>query len=178
MFGAVKMTLIICLTIVIVCVLLISYNEYEGRYFVIGSTDNSLYIFDKKSAVLNKCSEKGCVVVETKLPQKGSGALDAVFQTSRMFGSDKAMPDDVAMARANAVDGRTAQQAPNEMTLMPEGGPAQASAPVAPAPAVAAPAPAIAAPPAEPRPAQDQPGVPAAATQPGPASTPDDEFVE
>ncbi|MDR0695874.1 MAG: hypothetical protein LBF56_03890 [Holosporales bacterium] len=161
MFGAVKMTLIICLTIIVVSVLLISYNEYEGRYFVVGNMDNSLYIFDKKNAVLNKCSEKGCLAIETKLPQRSSGAIDAVFQSSKMFDSDKTMTEDITMPKVNAVDGRAATQVPNETASAPEGTP---PAQMNPAVVVPAPAPTVA-PAAEPRQAK-------------PLAAPDEEFVE
>jgi hypothetical protein len=125
MFGGVKMTLVICITIIVVCVLLISYNEYEGRYYVVGNADNSLYIFDKKNAVLNKCNENGCVVIETKLPQTGTRVIDNAFQQSGMFGSERAMTEDVATARINAANAKSAAQPPNERELIPSEAQAQ-----------------------------------------------------
>lgn len=89
MFGAVKVTLILCLTIVVSCVLFISYNEYSNRYSLVTTNDNSLYIFDKKSTVLNRCDGKSCSLIETKLPTKTSLNFDAGFQQSKLFDSNK-----------------------------------------------------------------------------------------
>ena len=96
MFGGVKITLILCLTIVVSCVLFISYNEYTNRYSLLTANDNSLYIFDKKSTVLNKCDGNSCVVVETKLPTKSNVNFDPGFQQSKLFDSNKLMPNETA----------------------------------------------------------------------------------
>lgn len=91
MFGGVKITLIICLTIITSCVLFISYNEYSGRYSIVSTADNGIYIFDKKSTVLNRCDGKNCVVIETKLPTKTILNQDFGFQQSKLFESEKPM---------------------------------------------------------------------------------------
>ncbi|MDR0942297.1 MAG: hypothetical protein LBM19_01615 [Holosporales bacterium] len=106
MFGGVKITLIISLTILTSCVLLISYNEYTNRYYVIGNNDNSIYIFDKKSAVLNKCGEKGCQVIETRLPTLSPMGITQGFTPSKMFESDKPMTKD-AIAKIDAVEAKS-----------------------------------------------------------------------
>lgn len=91
MFGGVKITLIICLTIITSCVLFISYNEYSGRYSIVSTSDNGIYIFDKKSTILNRCDGKNCVVIETKLPTKTILNQDSGFQQSKLFESEKPM---------------------------------------------------------------------------------------
>ncbi|MDR1333135.1 MAG: hypothetical protein LBJ69_01900 [Holosporales bacterium] len=95
MFGGVKITLIISLTILTSCVLLISYNECTNRYIMHGNSDNTIYIFDKKSTTLNLCTGEGCKVIETKFPKDSPLALAQSFSPSKMFGGDKAMTDDV-----------------------------------------------------------------------------------
>jgi hypothetical protein len=72
-------------------VLFISYNEYSNRYSLISTSDNSIYIFDKKSTVLNKCDEKGCSIIETKLPLKSAINSNEGFQPSKLFESEKPM---------------------------------------------------------------------------------------
>lgn len=91
MFGGVKITLIICLTIITSCVLFISYNEYSERYSIVSTSDNGIYIFDKKSTVLNRCDGKNCFVIETKLPTKTILNQDTGFQQSKLFESEKSM---------------------------------------------------------------------------------------
>lgn len=91
MFGGVKITLIICLTIITSCVLFISYNEYSERYSIVSTSDNGIYIFDKKSTVLNRCDGKNCFVIETKLPTKTILNQDTGFQQSKLFESEKPM---------------------------------------------------------------------------------------
>jgi hypothetical protein len=95
MFGGVKITLITSLTILTSCVLFISYNECTNRYIIHGNSDNTIWIFDKKSTTLNKCGEDGCKVVETKFPKDSPLALTQSFSPSKMFGSDKPMQEDV-----------------------------------------------------------------------------------
>jgi hypothetical protein len=95
MFGGVKITLITSLTILTSCVLFISYNECTNRYIIHGNSDNTIWIFDKKSTTLNKCGEDGCKVVETKFPKDSPLALPQSFSPSKMFGSDKPMQEDV-----------------------------------------------------------------------------------
>lgn len=92
MFGGIKITLIICLTIITSCVLFISYTEYSDRYSLVSTSDNGIYIFDKKSTVLNKCDGKECVVIETKLPTKTILNQDsALQQRSALFEAEKSM---------------------------------------------------------------------------------------
>lgn len=91
MFGGVKITLIICLTIITSCVLFISYNEYSERYSIVSTSDNGIYIFDKKSTVLNRCDGKNCFVIETKLPTKTILNQDTGFQQSKLFESERPM---------------------------------------------------------------------------------------
>jgi hypothetical protein len=95
MFGGVKIVLIMSLTILTSCVLFISYNECTNRYIIHGNSDNTIWIFDKKSTTLNKCGDDGCKVVETKFPKDSPLALAQSFSPSQMFGSDKPMQKDV-----------------------------------------------------------------------------------
>ena len=85
MFGGVKITLILCATMVVCCILVISYNEHTNRYTLLTNSDNSIYIFDKKSTVLNKCDGKTCSTIETKLPAQTHMGFEPTFQQSRMF---------------------------------------------------------------------------------------------
>ena len=96
MFNGVKITLILCATMVVCCVLFISYNEYTNRYTLLTSSDNSLYIFDKKSTVLNKCDGKSCSAIETKLPMQNRMNFDTPFQQSRMFDTNLPMAREIA----------------------------------------------------------------------------------
>ena len=99
MFGGVKITLILSATMIVCCVLFISYNEYTNRYSLLTTNENSVYIFDKKSTVLNKCNSKGCSVIETKLPTQMamtfSTATSPTFQQSKMFDSNQPMTKEV-----------------------------------------------------------------------------------
>jgi hypothetical protein len=105
MFGGVKIALITSLTILTSCVLFISYNECTNRYVIHGNSDNTIWIFDKKSTTLNKCGEDGCKVVETKFPKDSPLALAQSFSPSKMFGSDKSMQEDVkATAEATSTN--------------------------------------------------------------------------
>ncbi|MDR2666795.1 MAG: hypothetical protein LBB34_01600 [Holosporales bacterium] len=121
MFGGVKITLILCTTIVVSCILVISHNEYTNRYHVIATGDNSVYIFDKKSTVLNKCDAKGCSVIETRFPSKTSFLGDQVLQTSKLFESEKPMTAAVKAQPATANDegsGKNGEK--NDKSVFPE----------------------------------------------------------
>ena len=95
MFGGVKITLILCATMIVCCVLFISYNEYTNRYSLLTTNENSVYIFDKKSTTLNKCDAKGCSVIETKLPTKMEISFAPAFQQSKMFGNNQPMTQSI-----------------------------------------------------------------------------------
>lgn len=83
--NAVKMTLIICLTIIVSAVLIIAYNEYTHRYTLITTQNSNLYIFDKKSGILNLCNENGCKIIETKLPSDIFFSVQNPNWMSKMF---------------------------------------------------------------------------------------------
>jgi hypothetical protein len=104
MVNGVKNTLIVCITILVSCVLLISYNEYTNRYILITTSDNILYIFDKKSTILNKCSGNECAVIETKLPAKVFFPDASNFSPSKLFDSEKSMRDEVVKVNAARKD--------------------------------------------------------------------------
>jgi hypothetical protein len=106
MINGVKITLVICLTILVSCVLCISYNEYTNRYSIVAANDNALYIFDKKSAVLNRCSEKGCELIETKLPSKVSFGFPPDMSQSKLFGSEKTIRDTIVKTEAVKSDNK------------------------------------------------------------------------
>ena len=115
MFGGVKITLILSTTMIVCCVLFISYNEYTNRYSLLTTNENSVYIFDKKSTVLNKCTSEGCSVIETKLPTQTpmtfSTMTSPTFQQSKMFDNDKPMTKEVKekMPEQKKSDNKTVQ---------------------------------------------------------------------
>lgn len=80
---------------IVCCVLFISYNEYTNRYSLLTTNENSIYIFDKKSTVLNKCDAKGCSIIETKLPTKMEMSFAPAFQQSKMFDSNPPMTQSI-----------------------------------------------------------------------------------
>ncbi|MDR0744375.1 MAG: hypothetical protein LBE97_00230 [Holosporales bacterium] len=100
LINGVKITFIICLTIIVSTILFISYNEYINRYAIIPTNDNGLYIFDKKSSVLNKCSEKGCELIETNLPEQMNFGFTNSFSPSKMLGADKSMREEIVTTEA------------------------------------------------------------------------------
>lgn len=69
MAVGVKITLLVCLTVLLSCTSAMLYNEYMNRYVIITTNDNSVYIFDKKSTILNRCQNDQCHVINTQLPQ-------------------------------------------------------------------------------------------------------------
>lgn len=101
--NGVKVTITICLTIIVSSVLFISYSEYIHRYTIVSSPDNSVYIFDKKSTTLNKCDEKGCKFLETKLPiNAGNDIANRIMEApSKIFGEDKPMTEEIAKVEAS-----------------------------------------------------------------------------
>lgn len=100
--NGVKVTFIICLTIIVCCVLGISFSEYTNRYTIVPASDNSVYIFDKKSTTLNKCDNAGCQLLETKLPATAqSNITDQISKTpSKLFGENKTMPEEITKVEA------------------------------------------------------------------------------
>lgn len=74
-----KITLLICLTSLVICILALSYNDYHNRFSIISMPDNAIYIFDKKSAILNRCINGECQIVNTKFPNLpfwGNGSVE------------------------------------------------------------------------------------------------------
>lgn len=104
--NGVKVTLTICLTIIVSCVLFISYSEYTNRYMLIPAQDNGVFIFDKKSTILNKCDDNSCKLLETKLPAKSNGGIiEQINQVpSKMFGEDKPMTEAIVNTEAIPAD--------------------------------------------------------------------------
>ncbi len=100
--NGVKITFTICLTIIVCCVLSISFSEYTNRYTIVPVSDNSVYIFDKKSTTLNKCDKDGCQLLDTKLPSTGSSNIyNQITQTpSKLFGENKTMQEEVIKVEA------------------------------------------------------------------------------
>ncbi len=97
--NGVKVTLIICLTIVVTCVLCISYSEYLNRYSIISTNDNNVYIFDKKSTIMNRCNQNGCEVIETKLPSTSNTSNSNTFlNPSKLFDKNHPMTSDVVVS--------------------------------------------------------------------------------
>ena len=90
--NSVKMTIVICLTVVVMGVLFISYNEYINRYKIVSNADNSVYIFDQKTNVLNHCEKGGCKLLEPIFPQSNdptpsTSGQSALFQDNSMVNS-------------------------------------------------------------------------------------------
>jgi hypothetical protein len=101
--NGVKITITICVTVMVSCVLFISYSEYVNRYSLVSAPDNSVYIFDKKSHALNRCNDSGCQAIETKLPSISNlGVTDQIVNvSSKMFGnSEKSMPEEITKVEA------------------------------------------------------------------------------
>ena len=69
MVDSTKITILLCLTILVTSVLVMSYNEYVNRFSIIATQDNGIYIFDKKSATLNRCENGQCTAIQTHFPQ-------------------------------------------------------------------------------------------------------------
>lgn len=69
MIDSTKITILLCLTILVTSILVMSYNEYVNRFSIIATQNNVIYIFDKKSAVLNKCENGQCTQIQTYFPQ-------------------------------------------------------------------------------------------------------------
>lgn len=69
MIDSTKITILLCLTILVTSILVMSYNEYVNRFSIIATQDNGIYIFDKKSAVLNRCENGRCIAIPTQFPQ-------------------------------------------------------------------------------------------------------------
>ena len=69
MIDSTKITILLCLTILVTSILVMSYNEYVNRFSIIATQNNVIYIFDKKSAVLNKCENGQCIPIPTYFPQ-------------------------------------------------------------------------------------------------------------
>jgi hypothetical protein len=117
MINGVKITLTICMTVLVSCALFIAYNEYTNRYSLVTSKDNSLYIFDKKNAILNRCSESGCELIETKLPSSSVSLFRADGSASKLFESDGTMSNSVVKAKASQenVNGTSGGEIKNEV---------------------------------------------------------------
>ncbi|MDR2074928.1 MAG: hypothetical protein LBP31_01770 [Holosporales bacterium] len=110
--NGVKITITICVTIMVSCVLFISYSEYVNRYSLVSAPDNSIYIFDKKSHALNRCNDSGCQAIETKLPALSNlGITDQIVNTSsKMFGdSEKSMPEEIVKVEAKPASAEKAK---------------------------------------------------------------------
>lgn len=69
MIDSTKISILLCLTIIVTSILVMSYNEYVNRFSIIATQDNGIYIFDKKSATLNKCHNGQCTTILTNFPQ-------------------------------------------------------------------------------------------------------------
>ena len=69
MVDSTKITILLCLTILVTSILVMSYNEYVNRFSIIATQDNGIYIFDKKSTVLNRCENGKCITIPTNFPQ-------------------------------------------------------------------------------------------------------------
>jgi hypothetical protein len=116
MISGVKITLTICMTILVSCALFIGYNEYTNRYSLIASEGDSLYIFDKKNVMLSRCKEGHCELVETKLPSGGISLFKSDNSTSKLFGPDKTMSGSTVKAQNTP---EQADEPPTEIAKTP-----------------------------------------------------------
>lgn len=98
--SGVKITLIMCLTILVSIILFISYNEYIHRYEIVATQKGDIYIFDKKSTILNRCNEKECEIIKTNLPSENAPGLLGDMSPSKMFGSQKPMHEEIVKKEA------------------------------------------------------------------------------
>lgn len=69
MIDNTKISILFCLTVIVTGILIMSYNEYVNRFSIITTQNNVIYIFDKKSATLNKCENDQCTLIQTNFPQ-------------------------------------------------------------------------------------------------------------
>ncbi len=114
--NGVKITIVICLTIIVSCILFISYSEYVDRYTVVPTQDNSVYIFDKKTTALNKCNNEGCKSLETNLLGNSGGAIISQIlnnPSSMSLGSEQTMTEEVVKAEAQPTANTKAEQNEN-----------------------------------------------------------------
>jgi hypothetical protein len=69
------------------------------RYSVIATADNSVYIFDKKSTMLNKCDTYGCAVINTNLPTN-TPPQSRYAPPSSLFDGRRSMRDEIVKTNA------------------------------------------------------------------------------
>ena len=69
--NGVKITLVVCFTIILAFILHIAYCEYVDRYSIIYTSDNAVFIFDKKTTIMSRYANGTCQLIDTKLPNSG-----------------------------------------------------------------------------------------------------------
>ena len=83
-----KITILLCLTILVTSVLVMSYNEYVNRFSIIATQNNGIYIFDKKSATLNKCENGQCTTIQTHFPQNPLLQINSTHQPVQQYATN------------------------------------------------------------------------------------------
>ena len=73
--NGVKITLVVCFTVMLAFILHIAYLEYVDRYTIIYTPDNAVFIFDKKTTIMSRYANGACQLIDTKLPNTGAGMI-------------------------------------------------------------------------------------------------------
>jgi flagellar biosynthesis GTPase FlhF len=94
-FNSVKITIVICSTIIVVAILFLSYKEYINRYSLIPGKDDHIFVLDKKTKMLNYCDSEKCNMVELQLPETHSFS-SAGFSQSKLFSTKRDMTEETA----------------------------------------------------------------------------------
>lgn len=90
-FNTVKRLFIVCVTIILLFVLFISYSEYVNRYNVVVAPNSDLYIFDKRQLTLNICNRSGCIAMNTRLMHNvvsANAKKDVIHRSQTLSRSD------------------------------------------------------------------------------------------
>ena len=118
MIDSTKITILLCLTILVTSILVMSYNEYVNRFSIIATQDNGLYIFDKKSAVLNRCENGRCIAIPTQFPQ------NPIFQLGNNKNNQQQYTDNVTSNQTqivpNAQNISPVQNAAQNVSYLPQ----------------------------------------------------------
>lgn len=88
MIDSTKISILLCLTIIVTSILVMSYNEYVNRFSIIATHDNGIYIFDKKSTMLNKCENGKCTLMQTYFNQNPVLQMDTRQQQVQQYATN------------------------------------------------------------------------------------------
>jgi len=101
-----KSVLLVCVTFLITVVVVLMYYSEQTRYMVYQNKDY-LFVFDKKTAVLNYCNEEQCHVVRPFIPTATPEVLNSSLsnissQAAVVIATDKLSKEQVAMNKPSA----------------------------------------------------------------------------